>query len=493
MREVREHPPGERPELEDARPMDLLVLFGGGRSVEESREGFERRRVEGEPSRRTDTLGQSQNLLVQHVVHRAWAFRGFAWLLIYEEFRSEQPEHTPEQLRRFAAGQVRHPHCPRLCLRTNGAACVHDARHGEEDAELRRLGDLLGAPMIRLAVHHGTVLGIEHQIDPIERAIHARELSIGRLSAVDARGGGIVYRCVVMPLRSLRHVRWPLFAAALVFAGLVAWLAHWKSTRPAASRNVPRDEFLLARVGKTTISEYDLDLAAKVGFSRKSRDDFEMGPARKQLLESLIQARAIALAREAELTAEEKLELEKLVQRERENILVKQYLQKHAKPDIVSSKDMRAYYDAHREEFGAVPTKIYEILTSEQRLTGKERDDLIRELAKAAATPDWFQWIQKLRAEGKPVVHYRGDVATNLMKAQLAAVAERLKPGDASEVTIVDGRPHVVRLISVTPGIPKPYEAVANEIRERLSPRILTQAAKQAAAEAMKKVEVVRY
>lgn len=295
-----------------------------------------------------------------------------------------------------------------------------------------------------------------------------------------------------MALRLPKGTPWPLFVSVLALAGLVLWLAHWKSTRPATAAKLPKESIILARVGKTTISEYDVDLAAKVGFSKKSRGAFD-GPARKQLVESLIQARAIALAREAELTAEEKLELEQLVLREREEILIKQYLQHHAKPDIVSSKDMRAYYDAHREEFGGAPVKVYEVVTSERVLSGKDRDELIRELGKAAATPDWFEWAKRLREQGKPVVHYRGDLAANLMKAQLAAVSEQLKAGETSSVTLIDGRPHVVRLVSVTPGVAKPYEAVADEIRERLSPRILTQAAKQAADEAMKKVEVVRY
>jgi len=249
---------------------------------------------------------------------------------------------------------------------------------------------------------------------------------------------------------------------------------------------------VVARVGSTKITQYDVNLAIEKGFSKKSRAVLE-GEGRKELVESLIQARAVALAREAELSPLERVELEKLVYRHREELLVKQYLIEHSLVKDLPLEELRKYYDEHIQEFGAAPVRKYELVAAETRPSGNERDTIIRELGLARATPNWFEWTQKLREQGTRIVYYSGDLAGEMMKAQLATVAEPLKPGESSEITMIEGRPHVVRLISETKGTPKPFKSVAAEIRERLAPVVLSRAAKAASAEAMKTVEVVRY
>src|SRR5687768_13851799 len=101
-----------------------------------------------------------------------------------------------------------------------------------------------------------------------------------------------------------------LLAVVLAVVGLIAagFGLYWLTTRPVTAKvTLQDDDKVLARVGSTEITEYDFDLAVQAGFSRTGREVLE-GPARRQLLESLIQARAIALAREAELTPVEKAE-----------------------------------------------------------------------------------------------------------------------------------------------------------------------------------------
>ena len=128
-----------------------------------------------------------------------------------------------------------------------------------------------------------------------------------------------------------------------------------------ADASLPGDETVVAKVNDTPITLYDVDATARRTLGEQIAGTLD-GKGKRKVLESLVQARAVAHLVERELDASELAALEKRVAAFREELLVQAYLERHITPTPVSGDMVRAYYDRHKDQFGGKRVLRYEML-----------------------------------------------------------------------------------------------------------------------------------
>lgn len=249
------------------------------------------------------------------------------------------------------------------------------------------------------------------------------------------------------------------------------------------------DDKVLAQVNGSAITQYDVEHTARdmLGEHTATRLD---EATRKKVLESLVQSRAIAHAREKELTPEERAELEKKVAAYREELLVKQYLVRHTRPSGVTGEMVRQYYEQHPERFGARKERSYELVTVTGTLTPAQRTSVIDALGQAEREQDWAAWVERLKKAGQPVALRRGHGDEGVLHRKLGQLMAQLAVGQASKLTFIDGTPYAVRVTAEREIPPKPLAEVSEEIRKTLAPVKVKDAVKQASAQVLKGTEV---
>ena len=232
---------------------------------------------------------------------------------------------------------------------------------------------------------------------------------------------------------------------------------------------LPGDDVVLAEVDGRSITEYDLDraLVTTLGPLAEGVD----AETRHDVLESLITSRAIAGAREVELTPEQRAALDREVEAHREQLLVRQYLAAHAPTADADDAELRAYYDAHPERFGAGTERAHELLVGTRELDGDERARVLEALGTAGARADWAVLAAELAARGMPIAHQRGTGDDALLHARLRQVIAALRVQRSSSVVFVDGRPFVARVTEERERSARPFAEVRDEIRRALGPR----------------------
>jgi len=209
------------------------------------------------------------------------------------------------------------------------------------------------------------------------------------------------------------------------------------------------------------------------------------------MLESLVSARAIALAEEALLSPERRAALEKKVAAYREQVLVNDYLRERAAPEPVTNEMVKRYYDEHPEKFGGTSARAFEMIFTERAPSEPERNALIGALKDAGSQKDWRKWTDELRKKKLPVVFRDGTSDAKLLDARLASLMAPLAPGKASSLSFVEGRAYVVRVTSESHSAGRPLAEVSGEIRQTLAPIQLKKAVKSASERALKDAKVV--
>jgi hypothetical protein len=267
-------------------------------------------------------------------------------------------------------------------------------------------------------------------------------------------------------------------------------LAAVSCQRGGDKAELPGDDVVLAQVNSSPITRYDLDLAARTLLSREVLSELD-DAGRKQLLESLVQARAIAQKREAELNAKDRLELDKQVAAYREELLVKQYLSKHTKVRPVSPELVSRYYEQNQARFGAEKVRAYELITSPRELSETERLPLMAAARDAVQHKDWSAWTAELQKKHLPLVYQRGTTQHGVSQPALRNLIAQLSLGEASHITFVDGRPYLVRVTEESASPAKPLAAVSAEIRKTLLPEQVKQSVQAASEVVMKDTRVV--
>ena len=250
------------------------------------------------------------------------------------------------------------------------------------------------------------------------------------------------------------------------------------------------DDIVLARVNGDAITRYDLDQSI-----RSTLGDYAAGrldeARRQKVLESLVASRAIARVQAANQSVEEKAALDKKVQAYREQLLVKQYLAKHAPPTPVTQEMVREYYESHPERFGAKTIRTYDMIAGTRPLKSEERDALIRVLNEAPQRKDWKIWTETLQGKGYPVAYQHGQVAERLLHPLLRQLMKSLKEGETSRISFIEGKSYVVRIVDEKKIAPRPLQEVSAEIRKALVPVQLKNGVKKASAQVLATAEIV--
>jgi hypothetical protein len=236
------------------------------------------------------------------------------------------------------------------------------------------------------------------------------------------------------------------------------------------SEKLPGDERVLARVGDSKITQYDVQASIERTFG--AEQGRQLGAdVQKSVLDSLVLSRAIAQARLAELDRPELLALQRKVDVYRDELLVKEYLAKHHPSEQVSDTQAERYYREHPDRFGASDTKRFELVGSDRELSASEREVALKALAEADSEKDWANWTKGLRAKGLPFAFSSGRGNEGVLHAQLTGAVDALRVGEVSPVIFVQGRAYVARVVGADPVAPVPFERVKAQIREALAPR----------------------
>lgn len=232
---------------------------------------------------------------------------------------------------------------------------------------------------------------------------------------------------------------------------------------------LPGDDQVLAVVNDSNVTQYDVDHAIESSLSELAAERLD-DTGRQRVLESVVMGRAIAQAREAELTPVELAELSRDVAAHREQLLIRQYLEHHSTPRPVTTAMVQEYYDAHPERFGGRETKRYEMLFTTRTLTEAERATFLQQTQAPAEQADWAAWAEQLRGQNLPVQHQQGEVAGAMLHDRLRDALGPLTQGQASTVLFVEGRAFVLRVTHISREGTRPLAEVSREIRATLAP-----------------------
>jgi hypothetical protein len=282
--------------------------------------------------------------------------------------------------------------------------------------------------------------------------------------------------------------KWVVALAAIVLLALGMLLRRGRKP-PEPMVRLPGEDKVLARVNGTPITDYELGQAIAGALGEYSQS--QLGKeGRRKMLESLVSARAIALAEEKLLSPERRAALEKKVAAYREQVLVNDYLKERAAPEPVTTEMVKQYYDEHPEKFGGASSRAFEMIFTERAPTESERNALISALKDADSRKDWQKWTEELRKKKHPVAFRDGASDAKLLDSRLTALMAQLAPGKASNLSFIEGRAYVVRVMSESRTAGRPLAEVSGEIRQMLAPIQLKKAVKTASDRALKDVKV---
>jgi hypothetical protein len=292
--------------------------------------------------------------------------------------------------------------------------------------------------------------------------------------------------------------KWAVYgvASAAVALLLVAALTGLKKSSAAERRgsvHLVGDDIVLARVDSAVITQYDLEQTLVTTFGESGRSAKDDPKVRRNVLESIVETRALAQAADKELTAEESAVVDRQLAAHREQLLAKRYLARHAPPQPVTAKMVEDYYYAHPDRFGAKTHRIYELIGTEGPVSGAQRDQLAAKLIDPGKQPDWKAFAESLKRQGFAVLYRSGDLSESekVLNPRLIELVNGLKPGQASQVAFVQGHEYVVRVISEQHTPPRPLEEVRGDIQASLGPTQVSDALKRASNEVLKGAKVV--
>lgn len=249
----------------------------------------------------------------------------------------------------------------------------------------------------------------------------------------------------------------------------------------------------VAKVNGTVITRSDVDLAAKRSLGELAIGSIQRA-AYPRLIEAAVRSRAIAMASEKELSAAEKQSLERELAAYREQLLVRQFLNRHYPPKPVTPEMALDYYKHYPERFGGGSERRYELVGATQALSSDERVRLLAKLSDGVSKQDWKAWAEELQKQGLPVTFLASSSADSLLHPKLRTLLDGLKTGTASSVVFVDGRAYVGRVTSEDARPPKPFDTVREQIERSLMPAQVSAALEQAAGDVLKnaKVEILQ-
>ena len=250
------------------------------------------------------------------------------------------------------------------------------------------------------------------------------------------------------------------------------------------------DDVIMASVNGENISLFDLEFGMEQMLG-KTNPKIKDPKTRKNALKNLVLGKALAQEYEKEMTAEEKIRLNKKIQLYREELLVSEYLKNYARPEPVSKELIEKYYHEHPEEFGAQTLKSFEMISTTRPMDLKEKNIFISVLKYGAQTDDWDNFYRTLKNRGYPVVYRKINLDDQSLHKNIRIVSKKLGLKEVSPVIPLNKRLHIVRLENEMNIPPKPLKEVINEIRRSLRPIQLKKAIKLAKEQVLEKMDII--
>lgn len=274
-----------------------------------------------------------------------------------------------------------------------------------------------------------------------------------------------------------------------LYIALAMVLALSACGRGKGTAELPGESEVLAKVDGSAITRFELNdsLERMLGEYQSSLLD---DGGRKQALQSLVISRAMSQAAQKELGNEEKARIEKQTEAYREKLLTNAYLKAHAKIEPVNDQMVRDFYDKNPDRFGGKSVRRYDLLVGMQKLDGVSRDKAIKALAEANTSKDWKDLANKLTKQNLPIQFRQGNMDDQLLLPQLRTAMQSLKVGGISDVVLIDGKPHAVRIVGEEKIPPRPLNEVSDEIRKALAPVQMKKAVKEVSDEVLKTIKV---
>lgn len=290
--------------------------------------------------------------------------------------------------------------------------------------------------------------------------------------------------------RLARGTSWSLARAALLAAGLLflgcrrespgggAVPGPSASASATASLSPELSARVLARVGDHAITLGDYATVLE-HMDRFERLRYQTADRRKQLLDEMIDIEL--LAREAERRGlPEKPETKELVRQILRDEVRKELRDKQLPPEQIPIGEVRAYYDAHRNDFREPERRRIAHIVTKDRVTAEQA---LAE-AKSASPKQWGELVQKYstdRQGGEIPVELAGDLGLVAPPAwgkndnarvpeavRVAAFAIESVPGVFDHVVEDSGAFHVVRLTGKNEPRDRTLEEAERPIRIRL-------------------------
>lgn len=245
---------------------------------------------------------------------------------------------------------------------------------------------------------------------------------------------------------------------------------------------------VLATVNGEQITQADVNFMISRTFSGAEQMLMDESLQAK-VLDSLIASSAMRQKMLAELPEDTLLDIENRTKAFREELLVKEYLVQHATPQPVSSKMVQEYYTQYPEEFGGGETRSFEMLAVAQKPDEATRDKI---LSLATTLKNNSDWAAFAASNTVGLSYKKAQMQPGLFEPALENAIKGTAQGQVSEVAIVNGKPHIVRVLSVEKLPAKPLAEVSGDIRKKLAALQLKKAVKAASETATSEATVVK-
>ena len=280
-----------------------------------------------------------------------------------------------------------------------------------------------------------------------------------------------------------------LKASFFVVAAVVLSGCGDKSSQDRLSRAPHDNEHALVTVAGEPITdvEFDAYLNKLFGEDRAATIPEE---ARKQALESMVMARAVAQAAAKELSVEDRRRLDAQVDNYRDQLLLTGYMRAHVTPEPVSSAMVEAYYKQHPERFGGSKVRTFEMIIASGAMQEVQRNKLLEALRDNADQKDWPGVVIKLRKKGMSLDYRKGVADDALLDERLRSVVMSVPVTQRSEPGLLNRRPFIIRVLGEQERPPRPLEQVSSDIRRALAAIQVKEAVKEATDPIMKRTEV---
>lgn len=267
---------------------------------------------------------------------------------------------------------------------------------------------------------------------------------------------------------------------------LLVLLSCEKNTHEEADSERMESAGVLARVAGQAITQEQLDITMERTFGG-SLAYFTNEDVENKVLQSLVGSKAIAIASAKELDPDVKRRIEVQTALYREELLVKEYLAKYAKPSPITANQIENYYQEHLQDFGGDEVLTFEYISSYEQIDPKTRDELKASLG-SAAVDNWEDWVSKNKHRA-PIKYKKATLKTKLLDQPLRRILRRAEES-VPEYHFDNGRWTVARVLAKQQAAAKPLSEVSAEIRKRLAPINMKAAIKKVTDKAIKQVPV---